>query len=162
MSRPTISDLFENLESRLFDRRLIVASGCWLYIGALDRSGYAKIRYKGKVELVHRISAHLYLGLDLSLNPRQHQANHKKECFNHNCFNPEHLYIGNQQQNLMDASELNSLWMNRVTHCPQGHEYTPDNLVTDNSGKNKRLCLTCHKVYANNYTKRKRQERQTS
>lgn len=44
----------------------------------------------------------------------------------------------------------------RATHCPTGHEYTPDNIYWDGPDKAWRKCATCSRTRANeNYLKRK-------
>ena len=48
---------------------------------------------------LHRLSAHLFLGLDLN---SELQALHRKECYSRSCWNPEHLYVGTMQQNMAD------------------------------------------------------------
>jgi len=79
-------------------------TGCWLYIGGNDgRKGYGKIRFRYRKVAVHRVSAHLYLGLDLTNNNLQ--ALHKQNCPNKNCWNPEHLYVGTHHDNMQDALE---------------------------------------------------------
>lgn len=40
------------------------------------------------------------------------------------------------------------------THCPNGHEYTPENLVRSRPGR--RNCLTCHRRIAREYQRRRR------
>jgi len=77
------------------------ATNCWLYTGNLSH-GYGRIYFSGFYQ-VHRVSAHVYLGLDL--NNKEQQALHKLECLNKNCWNPEHLYIGNSLDNTLDRQQ---------------------------------------------------------
>lgn len=84
-------------------------TGCWLFSGSKSWQGYGWIGIfreglKHKTEKVHRVSASLYLGYDLL--DKTIQVNHIRECPNRNCWNPEHLYLGNQWQNVCDAVDL--------------------------------------------------------
>lgn len=84
---------------------------CWIFIGGNDgHHGYGKIRFNGKKERVNRVSACLFLRLDL--NDITLQALHKKECLSKKCWNPKHLYIGTRRDNARDAIEL-SKYKNR-------------------------------------------------
>lgn len=79
-------------------------TGCWLWQGPLDSAGYgfiSELSISSNPILVHRLSAHLYHGLDLS--NRHELSLHKSECKNKCCWNPEHLYAGTQFDNVQDA-----------------------------------------------------------
>lgn len=71
-----------------------LVTGCWLFIGAQSPVGYGHMGYKGRTENVHRLSAHLFLGLEL--RDKTKTANHKINCPNKNCWNPDHIYVGTQ------------------------------------------------------------------
>lgn len=43
------------------------------------------------------------------------------------------------------------------THCPQGHEYTPENTYIDN--KNRRYCVACRKAHSDASNARRRARR---
>ncbi|MEV7364236.1 hypothetical protein [Streptomyces sp. NPDC091299] len=43
------------------------------------------------------------------------------------------------------AERLSSLHRNK-THCPQGHEYTPENTKRVKSHPNARYCRECHRI----------------
>jgi len=93
---------FTDLEKKLFSRRLVnEETGCWLWTGAWDSSGYGRIGFtsdQGFVvsHCVHRLAAKLWLGLkDESLVVRH-------TCENKHCFNPDHLLLGTQLDNMLD------------------------------------------------------------
>lgn len=117
-------------------------TGCFLYIG---EEKYPRVYYKFRLELLSRIVCHLKHGLDFE--DKEHWALHKTICPNTNCWNSEHLYVGNRSQNTMDSVVLRSHNSNSkkyITHCPKGHEYTPENTKIQ-KGTNKRSCRECDK-----------------
>lgn len=89
------------LEGRLLSKRYINDDGCWIWTGATIKNKYNSygVIYNEKQMLVHRVAAHLYLGYDLNSDL---QINHKLGCKSTLCFNPEHLYIGDQGDNMID------------------------------------------------------------
>jgi len=64
-------------------------TGCWIYTGAWEENGQAKMRIGRKVYGVHRVAAWLYFaGYDLwDVTRIAH------DCQSPACFNPEHLVI---------------------------------------------------------------------
>jgi hypothetical protein len=139
MSRP-----FELLDIRLLRYRYIEPiTNCWIWTGAMHRNGYGKIGIEGRTEQVHRASAHVWLNFDLKSKLR---VLHKNSCHRRNCFNPDHLYVGNQSRNILDAVELGTQVNARKTHCPQGHEYTPENTILEIKlfGRKTRHCKICN------------------
>lgn len=91
-----------NVIDRLNDKTIkCQETGCWLYTGSNDGYGrYGKARFGGVKVAVHRISAHLFLGLDLTDD--RLRALHKPICPNKNCWNPDHLYVGTDRDNSRD------------------------------------------------------------
>ena len=60
---------------------------------------------------------------------------------------PDNVQWGTQSENMLDAVRNGSNQNALKTHCPKGHEYTPDNtglMVSSRNGRNSRRCLTCH------------------
>jgi len=121
-----------------------------LYTGALS-DGYGVVSHSSTYK-VHRISAHVYLGFNL--NDETIQVNHKLICPNKNCWNPEHLYVGTQNENNADKQQTKNAtvgpWGNAIyesikTHCPHGHEYTPENTKIQ-ANKGSRQCRECDKI----------------
>lgn len=58
---------------------------------------------------------------------------------------PAHLEPGTQAQNLKDARDRGRMnpgeYQRLKMHCPQNHEYTPENTLTRPNGH--RRCRTC-------------------
>ena len=91
---------FVNLRVILWKRNTVIEGDCWRYKAQQKRP---TTEWKGKRVNLSRISAHIFLGLDLD-DPKQ-QANHKPICKHKDCWNPDHLYVGTQKQNLRDRRE---------------------------------------------------------
>lgn len=116
-------------------------SGCWVYNGTSIHRGYGRVSYMGKTWSLHRLAVKL-------LNPSEWnnwlQANHK--CSTKLCFNPAHLYMGTQKQNMADLIASGKFYYRskedeaKRTHCRRGHELTGSNLYIHN---NKRSCKFC-------------------
>lgn len=52
--------------------------------------------------------------------------------------------------------DLNSLWMNKVTHCPQGHPYDEKNTrIQIKNGRTRRFCRACHRQVCINALRKK-------
>ena len=72
---------------------------CWLWTGALDRSGYGSFKLKGKVRIIHRyVYEHFYgpIGSDLTVDHL---------CQGHrNCVNPEHFELVDRSTNSTRAN----------------------------------------------------------
>lgn len=112
----------------------ISGNGCWIWLGGKTSAGYGEIFYKRKVWYVHRLIAHLYLGLTWLDDPRL--VLHKNSCHNPSCCNPEHLYLGDNADNMRDKAKL-------ITYCINNHEFTEENTLITSQGK--RRCRKCHR-----------------
>jgi hypothetical protein len=97
-------------KERLTKRRDATPTGCWLYTGTLISNGYGNMSFRGKAEYTHRIAALLYLDFDLGSGLC---VLHK--CDTPACFNPDHLMIGTQQENMRDAARRGRMGGYRLT-----------------------------------------------
>lgn len=123
------------------------AGECWHWTGAVNDQGYGNIglgrRHEGKAR-VHRLSYELTIGAI----PEGAQVDHTchnntdcpggPDCLHRRCCNPAHLEAVTQQANIARGNA--GKYQNAKTHCPQGHEYTPENTFNNNSGRGCKVC----------------------
>lgn len=85
------------IEQRIADMTTPLADepGCWLWIGATDRRGYAQIRINGRTRYVARVV------LDIVESPAL-QALHRCDNGPLGCVNPAHLFAGTAKDNVHD------------------------------------------------------------
>lgn len=126
--------------ARVRKRVVVTETGCWLWQGFLTEWGYAQAGYRGRTRTVHRT---LYMMLhNVKLTHEQYVCH---TCDIRNCVNPDHLWLGTNSDNQKDAGRKGRHSESSKTHCPQNHEYTPENtlLVKSASGGQARHCKTC-------------------
>jgi hypothetical protein len=70
-------------------------------VGYKQDNGYRQVYYKGKPRKVHRISAEMYLDSYNEDEPVHHI------CSNRACFNPNHLQMISQRENIAEMKERN-------------------------------------------------------
>lgn len=75
----------------------ISKEGCYEWIGKKNNDGYGTLTIDKKTSSVHRYMAALSLGFDIK---SELCVLHK--CDNPCCINPEHLFIGTQEENIQD------------------------------------------------------------
>lgn len=134
MPRPAIDR--NSIESILLSR-VREYEDHWLYYPRYT-NGYGYIWFEGKRWRVHRLAAVLWKGLDPNSDL---QINHIRECHYKNCIKPDHLYIGDQVENLDDIIKSGRNHNLSRTHCPQGHEYNEENTNTWGGGRHCKICM---------------------
>lgn len=122
-----MDDLLERFEARYIPEP---NSGCWLWIGALQ-NGYGSIKKEGRNYPAHRLSYEMNKGAI----PGGLVIDHL--CRVPSCVNPDHLEPVTIGENISRGDNHHR----RKTHCPKGHEYTPEN--TKIYGPS-RFCRACN------------------
>ena len=91
-------------------------SGCWLWIGATNGNGYAKLSVNGRMNEAHRVSYEMFVGkIPIGLD-----IDHL--CRIRSCVNPNHLRILTRQQNVMCGQHPNVI-RSRANRCLRGHTF---------------------------------------
>lgn len=86
-----------------FSRTCLAESGCWLWTGPLNQSGYGYFRpigaakRSGRGDLAHRFSHELFKGPI----PKGLYVLHS--CDTPSCVNPDHLRVGTQKENVAEC-----------------------------------------------------------
>jgi len=114
---------------------------CWPWTGARDSRGYGHISIDGRNRKAARVAWSLHNGLPF---PKGLHACHS--CDNPNCVNPEHIWPGSNRENVRDAIDKGrraakpNNGNSAKTHCPAGHEYSPENTLHTKKGRGCRAC----------------------
>lgn len=120
-------------------------NGCWLWLGAPTRGGYAQFQVGYKNHRVHRYAYEQLVGPI----PDGFQLDHL--CRVRNCVNPAHLEPVTQAENIRrgySEAGLNA----RKTHCKRGHEFTEANTIRRSDGG--RACRECQRAHQRTWRQR--------
>lgn len=125
-------------------------TGCWVWQGSkgngVRNKGYGYFNSGEKNVIAHRWSYSFFKGAI----PKGLTVHHK--CYNPSCVNPEHLKAITQRENNFDSPR----YVGNRTHCPRGHEYTPDNIYerpNKKGNKSWRECRQCSRERDHNVKK---------
>lgn len=90
------------------------SDACWTTDFYSSDKARPQVAVWGRNYAVHRV-AHLAINQDDPLTPAKPQVNHR--CGNASCWNPAHLYAGNQSRNTKDAIR-HGTWVNPAPNGP--------------------------------------------
>ena len=117
-----------------FETKIERTDTCWLWMGATNSKGYGCWAVDGVSQLAHRVAYELMV----RQIPEGLTIDHL--CRNKLCVNPAHLEAVTLRENIARAYE-----QDKPSHCPQGHEYSPENTYLNPrpSGRVNRICRKC-------------------
>lgn len=127
------------LEQRLHEK-IDMAGECWVWLSTTSPSGYGVFQAFGRQHRAHRFVYEMLVG------PIPDDLTIDHLCCNKLCVNPDHLEPVTNAENIRRAGE-------RVTHCRQGHEYTPENTYR-HPQRGTRSCRTCRNTRSRNFGSR--------
>jgi hypothetical protein len=142
------------LPARFWSKVACAESGCWEWTGSKHRKGYGTY-WDGKTRLAHRYSYRALVGEI----PGDRQIDHL--CKNTKCVNPAHLDVVTPAENIRRSgvAAARRRICAAVTHCPHGHEYTPENTRISPKRPNDRSCRECHRISSRKRMRRKLEEK---
>lgn len=120
--------------ARLMSYVLKQPNGCWEWTGSITPKGYGELRWNGRAQRAHRVAYALLKGALFRGLTIDHL------CRNRACVNPDHLEQVEHRVNLLRGQTITARNA-AVTHCPQGHDYSPENTYTPPTGG--RHCRIC-------------------
>lgn len=110
---------------------------CHIWRGAKIGNGYGNTIHKGKSVLVHR-----YIW-ELKCGPIPDGLRIDHQCRTRACCNVDHLRVVTHKVNTTENSSSVGAINKAKTHCPAGHEFTPENTRINVCGS--RVCRACRK-----------------
>jgi hypothetical protein len=128
---PEINTLPQHFQGHI----AIAESGCWEWTGPKHHNGYGACSKTLGTKRAHRATYQLLVG-DI---PEGLVIDHL--CRVRNCVNPAHMEPVTDYENRLRGNAV-------ITHCPQGHEYTPDNtyVAPANSTRQCRRCAAAGRL----------------
>lgn len=106
------------VEERFWDKVAFIGATdeeCWQWKSTRFADGYGSFWLDGKNRRAHVAMYEIFVGEKL---PQGWETDHI--CRNRSCLNPSHLRLVPHGVNA-------SRWAREKTHCPKGHEYSPEN-----------------------------------
>jgi hypothetical protein len=144
-TRPTALDRLMARSMYMATERSAEIGDCLVWLGGASPLGYGHIRVHGRVELTHRAA----------WVARHGEPPPDKPCVLHHCDNPpcfrdDHLWLGTKGDNNNDRDAKGRNAHTLKTHCPVGHEYTPENTYSFSRRRTCRACRieTCRRYHA--------------
>lgn len=116
----------------------IVTGECILWRGNLNQNGYGRRWVRD--DAGRRVQRYAHRLAWEEANGRQLRDDETVDhlCGVSACVNPAHLEAVTRVENTRRAGA-------RITHCPQGHEYTDENTAYSTGRWRTRTCRTCHR-----------------
>ena len=124
-----------------FWMKVEMGPGCWLWLGAKRGKGYGSFFVDGRNVGAHRYAYELANGpIPVGL-----QIDHL--CRTPLCVRADHLEVVTSRINTLRGVSVVAKCA-VATHCPHGHEYTPENTYRS---RGERACKTCRNAQGAQY-----------
>lgn len=120
--------------------------GCWEWQGTRVK-GRAFYSFDNRTRIAARVAWAITHGSEPTLFVCH-------TCDNPGCVNPAHLWLGTTRENMLDASRKGRFVNQQKTHCPRGHELTPENMRK--IGSTRGSCKECNRTVHKPAWRRKR------
>ena len=129
---------FSLLPHRFWRKVHVSPNGCWMWVGRLEKDGYARWKTNRRMALSHRSAYESLVGVI----PEGLEIDHL--CRVRHCVNPHHMEPVTHQTNVRRGMVPVIKWLAQVskTHCPQGHPYNEANTYRWKDGRH---CLSCRR-----------------
>lgn len=117
-------------------------TGCWIWKGNKNQSGYGRVRYLGNKVLLHRL---IYswvnnVGLSKIINKNNQILDHI--CDNKACCNPSHLRLTTHKINMLRGNGPSAKEARQI-YCKNGHL-----LPIKKNSSGRRHCQICNTIWA--------------
>lgn len=135
-----IMGLTASIWARLEIRDCGYETPCLVWAGTIASHGYGVVTIKRRQHLVHRLIHEAVAG------PLPKRASGKVSdhlCRNRACANPTHIDLVANGVNVMRGVSFSPANAAK-THCDRGHEFTPENTITNKKGH--RTCRECKRL----------------
>lgn len=124
-----------SLPERFWSKVVQTHGGCWVWVGAIDTSGYG-IAWNGRrIMGAHRLAYEMLVGAVPDGLVLDHRV-----CDLPCCVNPAHMEPATHRANIIRGTAPTADNA-RKTHCKRGHELTADNVYRRQDGR--RECCAC-------------------
>lgn len=134
-------------EERFF-QKVNKTDSCWLWTGAVSSRGYGSVTFQRKVVSTHRLS---YMWFKGEIPDGMFVCH---TCDIPACVNPDHLWLGNNSDNMQDmiAKDRHGRSMRTQTHCRKGHDFAIFGFktFTRKNGKVEKYCKECKRISDSN------------
>ena len=154
----TLDEVLERLPI-IFRRKTLVRGECWIWTGAQNGLSYGVV---GR-SLANPIRAYTHrLAFEVCNGPIPSGLVIDHLCRVPPCFNPAHLQVVTQRENLLRGTGFTARFANQ-THCINGHRFDANNTRVVRPGRSRvwRLCRECHRIGERNRRLKQKLQRLT-